>query len=111
MDHANVVASLPQSALDLHEAAGVRGHDRTGAGAHDVLDLPLEDRPGEIGLGDVVGARASAAPVRLLERNDVQTGDRREQRSWLRADLLTMQQVARVVPRYPPAQRLRGLAH
>src|SRR2546423_1256644 len=108
---ADVRSGSTQPALDLHEAAGVRRHDRVRAGSKDVRDLPLEDRAGEVGLGDVVRARAPAAPVRFLERDDLEARDRGEQRAGLLADLLTVEQVTRIVPRDPPLQRPRTLAH
>src|SRR5205085_8183209 len=102
---------LAQAALDLHETAGVRGDDRVGARAQDVRDLPLQNRAREVGLRDVIGPGAAAAPVRLLERDDLETGYRRKQRAWLLADLLTVQQMARIVPGDAPGERARRLAH
>src|SRR5205085_4500917 len=52
---------------------------------------------GELGLRDVVGARAAAAPIRLHERNERELRDRREQRTRLHADALAVDEVARIV--------------
>src|SRR5207245_1879196 len=85
-------------------------HDRVRTGADDVRDLSVEDRPRELRLGDVVCARAAAAPVRLFERDDLQTRYCREQRSWLRTDLLPVQQVTGIVPGHLPPNGPRPLA-
>src|SRR6267143_568063 len=104
MNDADVRSSLAQAALDLHEAAGIRGDDRIRTRPDDVRDLSLEDRTREIRLRDVVRAGAAAAPIRFVERDDVESRDRREQGAWLRADLLTVQKVTRIVPGHPPVQ-------
>src|SRR5207247_9744410 len=102
---ANVRPGVAEPALDLHEAARVRRDDGVRAGALDVRHLALQDRAGELRLRDVIRAGAAAAPVRLLERDHVQPGDRGKKGAWLRADLLTMQQVAWIVPGHARAGR------
>src|SRR5439155_8485687 len=89
--------------------AGVRGDDGVGSGTDDVRDLSLEDRAREVRLRDVVRPGAAAAPVRLYERNDVEARDGGEQRPGLLADLLPVEQVARVVPGHPSVERARRL--
>src|SRR5213082_2278350 len=110
MHDSHVRSGLAQAALDLHETAGVRCDDRVGARAQDVRDLPLQDRARQVGLRDVIGPGAAAAPVRLLERDDLETGYRRKQRAWLLADLLTVQQVTRIVPRDARRKSARRLS-
>src|SRR3989441_12898748 len=105
------MACLPQTALDLHQASGIRGHHCVRPGADDVRDLSLQDRAREVRLRDVVGTCASAAPVRLRERDDLQSRYRREERAWLLADLLTVEQVTGIVPGDPGVERSRPLAH
>src|SRR5205085_11488071 len=95
----------------LHQASRIRGHHGVSPGPNDIRDLPLQDRAREVGLRDVIGPGAAAAPVRLLERDDLETRYRREQRAWLFADLLTVQQVTRIVPGDAPGERARRLAH
>src|SRR5206468_7702391 len=109
MHDAHVGPCLAQAALDLHEAAGVRGDDGVRAGTHDVRDLSLEDRAREVGLRDVVRPGAPAAPVRLHERNDVEARNGGEQSARLLADLLAVEQMAGVVPGHPPVERARRL--
>src|SRR5439155_10903295 len=77
----------------------------------DVRDLSLQDRAREVRLRDVVGTCASAAPVRLRERDDLQTRYRREKCTWLLADLLTVEQVTGIVPGDSGVERPRPLAH
>src|SRR5438045_6212157 len=59
----------------------------------------------ELGLRHVVGARAAAAPVGLGERYEHQLRDGREQSARLGADLLAMDEMARVVVRGGRAYR------
>src|SRR5438105_10589690 len=88
-----------KAGLDLHETAGIGRDDDVGAGFLYVGDLALEQRAGELRLGHVVGAGASAAPVGFLERDHLEAGDRREERSWLLAHALPVKQMARIVVR------------
>src|SRR5437764_12622551 len=111
MHDPHLMVRLAQPALYLHQAPGIRGHHGVSAGAQDVRDLPLQDRAREVGLRDVIGPGAAAAPVRLLERDDLETGYRRKQRAWLLADLLTVQQVTRIVPRDARRKSARRLSH
>src|SRR2546430_10814568 len=67
MHDAHVGPCVSQAALDLHEAAGVRGDDGVRAGTHDVRDLSLEDRSREVGLRDVVRPSASRSEEHTSE--------------------------------------------
>src|SRR3981081_4325160 len=88
-----------QSRRDLHLTAWIGGHDHLRSTLRDVADLALEELRGELGLRDVVRAGAAAAPIGLGQRHDLQLGDRGEQRAWLLADALPVQEVARIVVR------------
>src|SRR5438132_691754 len=55
--------------------------------------------------------RAATAPVRFVQRHDVQTRDGGEQSTRLLADLLAVKQVTGVVPGDPAAERARLFAH
>ena len=52
---------------DLQEATGIPGGHDGRAGGGDVVDLAFEKFPGHLGLGDVVNAGATAAPVCLRQ--------------------------------------------
>src|SRR5438132_11789356 len=88
-----------QARPDLHEAAGVRGDHYLGAAALDVVDLAIEELPRELRPRDVVRPRAPAAPIGLGEGHEGELGDGGEERPWLLADLLGVQQMARIVVR------------
>src|SRR5207249_1172108 len=97
VDHARLGASPSQPCLDLHQAAGIGGDDDLRVRSQDVRDLAVQERAREIRLRDVVGARTSAAHVGLHERNELEAGDRREQRPRLHAHALAVEKVTRIV--------------
>ena len=67
------------------------------AGLRDVRHLPREQLLRHLGLGDVVNARAAAAPHGLRQFHELQAGDELEQLARLPRDLLPVAKVAGLV--------------
>ena len=88
---------MAEATGDLKVAPGVGGGEDRCAGADDVPDLADQELFGLLGLGDVVDASASAAPVGLREFDEFQAGDQFEQVAGLLGDLLSMRQVTGIV--------------
>lgn len=97
MDHAEGHAACGAAVDDLEQAARIASGDDGRAGGGDVVDLSLEKFPGHLGLGDVVDARAAAAPTCLWQLDQFQAGDLFEQIPRLLGDFLTVAKVATLV--------------
>src|SRR6266508_2068360 len=93
-----------QSGGDLHLTTGIRGDEQLRAAAHDVADLALEERRGQLGLRDVVRARAATAPARFRQRHKLEPGDGLQKSARLLAHALAVQQVAGIVVRHARLQ-------
>ena len=72
MHDLHLEARVPDARGELHEAAGVRGHEDLGARPRDVRHLAVEEGARELGARDVVDPGAPAGRVGLGERRDAQ---------------------------------------
>src|SRR2546422_642489 len=61
----NIGTGPAQASLDLKETAGIGCDDHLGAGAYNVVNLPPLQAFGHFRLGQIVGACAAAADIRL----------------------------------------------
>src|SRR2546425_12548734 len=94
---------------DLEDAARVgRGH-HVRARRRDAVELPLEQAARHPGLGQVVGAGAAAAHLRLFELDETDTRDGGEQLPDLRTHALPVREVTRVVHGDGAGERARRL--
>ena len=93
---------------DLEEATGVRrGHD-VGTRRGDALDLAREETARHAGLGQVVGTRAPAADVGILQLDEPHAGDRREEGTHGHPHALAVGEVAGIVHRDATGKRMDG---
>jgi hypothetical protein len=93
MEHAGARTRGTQATGNLQLASGVRGGDNLRRGPGDVPYLTVEQRGRLFRLRDVVDPRARAAPARLrqiLERN---SGNQPQQRARLANDPLPVREV------------------
>ena len=88
---------MAEATGDLKVAPGVGGGEDRCAGADDVPDLPDEELFGLLGLGDIVDASATAAPVGLGELDELEARDELQEVAGLLGDLLPVGQVTGVV--------------
>ena len=95
---------------DLHEAAGVAGRERLRRGVAQRLDLAREQARRHLGLGQVVDPRGAAAVAAAGQVEQLELGDRAQQRARRRGDPLRVQQVTRIVVGHAQTQRVRRLA-
>ena len=86
-----------EAVFELEVAAGIGGRDDARAGGEDVADLPLLEPAGGFGLGDVVDARAAAAPLGLGTLTEFDAGDRTQDGARLGGDFLSVAEVAAFV--------------
>ena len=97
MPHRDSCRKLAGSAFELQDAAGVCcGNDR-GAGFRDVSKLSLLQLCRHFRLGDVVDARATAAPCRFGQLDQLKAGNGIENFPWLFCDLLPVAQMTSLV--------------
>jgi hypothetical protein len=88
---------LGQPSRDLQVTARIGGGDYARAGRCDVADFTIEEQTSLLGLRERVDTRRAAAPRRLGQFHQRDTGQQSEQRARLPRDLLAMNQVARLV--------------
>src|SRR5437867_1549219 len=88
-----------QSVSNLEDAARIAGYDDLRAALLDALDLSREDVPRKPRLRHRVDPRAPAAEFGVLERDDLHSRQRLEDRLRCRADLLRVKEVAWLVVR------------
>ena len=88
---------LPDFALDLQQAAGVRGQHDLGPGRDDIVELPPRQPIRHLGFVQVVDAGRAAAHARLGQLAELQAGNRGQQPPRGRRDALGVGQVAGVV--------------
>jgi hypothetical protein len=88
---------LAEATADLKVAPRVGGGEDRCAGADDVPDLADEELFGLLGLGNVIDAGATAAPIGLREFDELKAGYQLKQVARLLGDLLAVRQVAGVV--------------
>ena len=90
----------------LHEAAGVGGHQEVGAGGEDRVGLAVAERPGGVGVEQVVDTGRAAAQLGVCDLAQLDAGDGREQLTGLGADALRVGEVAGVVVGHRHRQRV-----
>ncbi len=88
---------MAEATGNLKVAPRVGGGEDRCAGADDVPDLADEELFRLLGLGNVVDASATAAPVGLGKFDELEAGDQFEQIAGLLGNLLAVRQVAGVV--------------
>jgi len=86
VDDAQVAAAEPpQRCLELDGAAGVGGRDDVGLGRQDRARLPLPQLAGGARLDKVVDPGRAAAAARVLDLDQLDAGDRAQERARLAA--------------------------
>ena len=91
---------LFESSGDLQMASWVAEYNDLCTGSRDVLNLALEQRARLIRLGQRVDPRGAAAPRRLSEFNQRESGYQAEQGPRLTRDFLSVDQVTRLAVRH-----------
>src|SRR5438270_10482476 len=92
-----VVAERPSGRGYLQRTSGVAGRDHVGLERGDVARLALAKLRGRLRLHEIVDARAAAADLRFRGRQQLDAGNRGEQRARLRADTLRVREVTGIV--------------
>ncbi len=97
MQDFDILFALAQACGQLHVATGVARGDDGRAGALDMAQFAREQLCRHFRLGDIVDARAAAAPVRLRQFLQLQPGYALEQFARLGCDFLSVAEVAGLV--------------
>ena len=97
MGNTHLTVCLPQARLQLHGTAGVGGGDDGRAGADEVGEFAVEQLLRHLRLGDVVDARAAAAPVRFRQLHKIQARNHPQQIARRLGNLLAVAKVAGLV--------------
>jgi len=95
MNGARVDVGANEAGADLHQAARISRCNPLRFSGANVGQLRRENRVGRIWLNQIVDTRASAALIGVVQRNKLQTRNRRQHREWLLVDPLRVQQMAR----------------
>src|SRR5258706_2708434 len=111
MCDARAAPGAKQSGADLHETSGVPRSDDGRPAARNVLELHIEYARARFRLDQIVDARAAAAVLASLERQQLESGDGAEHaQRWL-AEALRLPKVARGIVgdrERPRGDRLRS---
>src|SRR5437762_5366691 len=90
MDHRYLRTRPAKTGRDLQDAARIRAHHDVGTRLEDPLHLLSLQLHRDVWVCQVVDAGASAAAIGVADVDDGHVGDRTQQRTRLRADLLAV---------------------
>ena len=94
MHHAQFHTSLFAPGDQLQQAAGVSGGHDSGLGGNDVGHLAVQQLIRHFRLREIVDARTAAAPIGLGQFHQLDSGNRLEELTRLRGDLLSVAEMA-----------------
>src|SRR5947209_2898019 len=107
VQYRDIATSSFHAVAKLQLTPNVRGNNQFRVRAQDIFHLAVKNLHGQVGLRNIVSACASATLVGMFDLDD-SGSDRSQELARLVLDLLTMQQVARVLIYNPFVQRAFG---